>query len=396
MVRRLKICSTLYRAEMEADYVQVLEGLARKGHEVHTFLHVPTTTWDPHIPSLRVFPTRELFKIDRLSVLNSLSLKATQHIRKHDIDVVYATGTRLGEGLVAGILTGRPVLCDVRNPWSIQWKDFRQSFALKTIVGHNIRRIRYSMEERLIHRADRIVAYSRGIKRWLVADRGLEEDKITVIPPHVDTAMFHPNLDPTRVRNKYGLGSSPVLMYVGVFNHSRGMDVLVEALQRTRSEMGDVKLMLIGPQHRSIAPYIRDLRERIHALGLDDDVLFTGYVPFQEVPEYITAADVCVVPHRRNFTYEISPPVKILEYMASQKPIVTTDVGIRDFIVPGETGLIVEPDDPLDLAEAINYLLKNPSFAREIARNARQFVVENLREEMMVDKFEESLESIAG
>ncbi len=396
MVRKLKICSTLYKAEMEADYVQVLEGLARKGHKVYAVLHTPITTWDPHIPSLRVFLTRELFKIDRLSVLNSLSLKTIQSIRRHDVDVVYATGARLGEGLVAGILTGRPILCDVRNPWSIQEKDMRQRIALRSVVGCNVRRIRYFMEERLIHRADRIVAYSRGIKRWLVADRGLEEDKITVIPPHVDTAMFHPDLDPTRIRNKYGLGNSFVLMYVGVINHSRGMDVLVEALQRTRGERRDAKLMLIGPQSRGVAPYTQDLREKINALGLDDDVIFTGYVPFQEVPEYIAAADVCVVPHRRNFTYEISPPVKILEYMASQKPIVTTDVGIRDFIVPGENGLIVEPDNPLALAEALIHLLKNPSFAREIARNARQFVTANLRKEMMVDKFEEILESMVG
>jgi len=394
MVGNLRICSTLYRAEMEADYVQVLEGLARRGHTVHTLLQVPTTTWNPHIPSLEISHARELFKIDRLSVFNPLSLKAAKCIRQHSVDVVYATGTRIGEGLVAGILAGRPVLCDVRNPWSVQWKDHRQSMSLKTFVGYNVRRIRFLTEERLIHRAGRIVAYSHGIKKWLTVEHGLDEGEITVIPPHVDVTLFQPDGDPSTVRSRYGLENSFVVMYVGAFTYMRGMDVLVEALHMTRSAVGDVKLMLVGPLPPGIAPYTRALRAKIHALGLDGEVVFTGYVPFQEVPQYIAAADVCVVPHRRNFTYEISPPVKILEYMASQKPIVTTDVGIKDFVVHGETGLVVEPENPSAMAEAIIQLLKSPSLALGIAKKARRFVVENLREEMMVDKFEEVLCSL--
>jgi glycosyltransferase involved in cell wall biosynthesis len=394
MSRKLKILSTLSEAEMQADYTQVLEGLAIKGHEVYTFLNSPTTTWDPGIPSLKIFPTKEILKLDRLSLINSLSLRAANCIQKYYIDVIYATGTRLGEGLVAGTLTRKPILCDVRNPWSIQWKDFRKGISMRTFVGHTFRRIRKFSEEKLIHKADILVAYSRGIKQWLVSSIGLESDKITVIPPHVDTAKFNPKLDPTKVRNKYGLGNDFLLMYLGAITHSRGMDILVEALHRLNYDNVKVNLMLVGPLHDSVRPYINGLRSKIRALGLTDNVMFTGYVPFEEVPEYVAATDICVVPHRPNFTYEISPPVKILEYMASQKPVVTTNVGIGDFIKDGETGLIVEPDNPMALAEAIDSLLKNSAFAAQIARNARTFVEKHLREELMIDKFEKVLTSI--
>lgn len=391
MPRKLRICSTLREAELHADYVQVLEGLARKGHEVFSFLHVPKTTWQPDIETLHISLTNEPLKLDRLSVLNTMSLKCARQLRRQNIDVVHAAGTRLGEGLVAGLLAGKPVVCDVRNPWSIQWKDFRQRLALKSFIGQKARRLRYFSEEKLIHRAAHICAYSSGIKKWLIDHLGLPEEKITVVPPHVDTNHFRPGIDASRIRQKFGLGNAFVLMYVGTMNHSRGIDLLIDAARRLREAAVDAKLLLIGPQHDSASPYFRDLKQQVNDAGLNGEVIFSNYIPFSEVPEYTAAADVCVVPHRPNFTYDISPPVKLLEYMASQKPIVTTDVGIRDFIADGFSGLIVEPDNPQALAEALLRLQRNPASADKIAKNARQFVLDNLRQEMMVNKFEQLL-----
>jgi len=112
----MRICCVLDKAEMEADYIQVIEGLAKRGHEVYTFLHTPTTTWVPKIASLKVFCKKEPFLLDRISVVNFLTLKTIKEIRNHRLDVIYATGNKLGEGLVAGLITGKQVLCDGENP----------------------------------------------------------------------------------------------------------------------------------------------------------------------------------------------------------------------------------------------------------------------------------------
>ena len=390
----MRICCILDKAEMEADYIQVIEGLAKRGHEVYTFLHTPTTTWVPKIASLKVFCKKEPFLLDRISVVNLLALKTIKEIRKHHLDVIYATGNRLGEGLVAGLATGKPVLCDVRNPWSIQWGDLDKRMSFRTFIGKKVRKIRFLSEERLIHKSDRIVAYSRGIKKWLVSYLKVKEGKITVIPPHVDTNVFRPHLDGRILRERYRLKNSPLIMYVGIINHSRGIDILIKAFAIIKHKIANAKLMVVGPRRQSIYPYLKDLERNINSLGLDGEVIFTDYIPFNHVPNYVAAADILVVPHRHNFTYEISPPVKILEYMACQKPIVTTDVGIRDFVSHEENGIIVEPDNPSDLADGILYLLKNPMFASQLARNARTFVEQNLREEMMIDKFEKALASL--
>jgi len=392
----IKICSVLDKAEMEADYVQIIEGLVRRGHLVYTLLHRSTNSWKPNLSNLKILITKEPLLLDRISIVNFLLLKAVNVIRNYKVDVVYATGNRLGEGLLAGLLTHKPVLCDVRNPWSIQWRDIAERVVLKTILGKHARKIRFFSEELIINKAQRIVAYSNGIRDWLVSHLRVAKDKIEVIPPHVDTNIFHPNLDGEIIRHKYEIGRGPLIMYVGAINLSRGIDILIEAFSKVKNEFKDAKLMIVGPMHRSISPFLKDLEHKINILKLNECVVFTDYAPFREIPNYIAAADVLTVPHRRTFTYEISPPVKILEYMACRKPIVTTDVGIRDIVLNDENGIIVVPGDINELAEAIIRLLVDSSKAKRLANNARMFVEENFQEEMMIEKFENILVSLVN
>ncbi len=183
-------------------------------------------------------------------------------------------------------------------------------------------------------------------------------------------------------------------MYVGSINYSRGIDLLVRAVSNLKETIPGVKLMIVGPRRRNISPYLKELENDVRSLGLDTDVIFTDYIPFNLLPNYIAAADILVVPHRHNFTYEISPPVKILQYMACGKPVIATDVGVRAFITHKENGILVAPDNIFELADGIAYLLKNPNVAIGLAKKARAFVDQNLREEMMIDKFEKELASL--
>jgi glycosyltransferase involved in cell wall biosynthesis len=154
--------------------------------------------------------------------------------------------------------------------------------------------------------------------------------------------------------------------------------------------------MIVGPKRKNIYPFLRNLENMINSMNLEKHVIFTDYIPFYQVPNFMAAADVLVVPHRRIFTYEISPPVKILEYMACQKAIVTTDVGIREFVHNNENGLIVPPDDINGLSNAIIQVLENPALRTRLAMNARRFVEKNLRENAMIEKFERILISLAN
>ena len=84
----MKICSILTKAEMEADVVQVLEGLAEKGHEVHTILHTSQTSWNPDINGLRIYTTNDIFLLDRISPVNPVSLKAARIIKNNKVTCI--------------------------------------------------------------------------------------------------------------------------------------------------------------------------------------------------------------------------------------------------------------------------------------------------------------------
>ena len=146
---------------MQADYVQILEKLAINGHFVHTFLSTPKTTWNPGISTLKIYPIKDFPLLNRFSILNFLSVKAASCIRKNKINVVYATGTKLGEGLIAGLFTNTPVLCDVRNPWSMQERDLVKGQSKVTKMGRHLRQFRTFTEEKLIHYSTKITAYSK-------------------------------------------------------------------------------------------------------------------------------------------------------------------------------------------------------------------------------------------
>ena len=127
----MKICSLLTKAEMEADYVQVIEGLSKRGHQVSVVLHTPTTTWDSSsLNNLKIHTLKDYSFISSFSPINNMSLFASRIVNEEKIDMIYATGTRIGEGLIAGWLTDTPVFCDIRNPWSIQNFDFLDKVCL--------------------------------------------------------------------------------------------------------------------------------------------------------------------------------------------------------------------------------------------------------------------------
>ena len=108
----MRICCTLYAADMAKQIiVQIIEELTRRGHEVYTFFQVPPQSLDSKLDLLKVFYCKEPLVMDRISIINMLTLKAVKEIIKQKIDVVFATGNCFGEGLVAGLATGKPVLC---------------------------------------------------------------------------------------------------------------------------------------------------------------------------------------------------------------------------------------------------------------------------------------------
>ena len=119
---------------------------------------------------------------------------------------------------------------------------------------------------------------------------------------------------------------------------------------------------LPGSHHQAYAAHLKQLR---HALGLDMNVIFTGFRP--DVPNAMAAADVVV--HCSKFPDPF--PGVVLQGMACGKPVIATDIGgTGEQIEHGVSGLLIHPDDPGELAEWICRLLQDPDYRKELGQAA--------------------------
>lgn len=199
-------------------------------------------------------------------------------------------------------------------------------------------------------RADRVIAISRAVAEQL-ARHGVLQDRIRVI---------HYGL-PISARRVLERKPGAVVGTTGRLTHQKAHDVLIQAHQLVRAVVPSARLRIAGHDEGGLATRYRALA---NSLGTGDFVEVLGYV--DDVATFLDELDVFVLPSRwEGFG------LVLLEAMAAQRPIVATRVGpIPEILMHGETALLVDPEDPETLAEAIALLLTDRPLARRLASRA--------------------------
>jgi D-inositol-3-phosphate glycosyltransferase len=228
--------------------------------------------------------------------------------------------------------------------------------------------LRPRVEAEVVRCADLVVASTYEEHDQLVRYYGADPSRIEIIAPGVDHQVFQPG-DRVASRRHLGLGSDPVLLFVGRIQPLKGVDVAVRAL----AELRDPRAQLVvvgGPSGPEGAHEERLLHELVAALGIEPRVRFVAPQPHDELVSWYRAADVCVVPSRTE-----SFGLVALEAAACGTPVVAANVGgLRSLVDHGETGYLIDERDPAHYAEAIERILAtDPTSMREqaAARSAR-------------------------
>lgn len=208
--------------------------------------------------------------------------------------------------------------------------------------------------------------------RSILCERyGLDSSRIHILRNAVDTAQFRPGVSPDAAENTPLAGTERTVGFIGTFHPWHGLEYLVEAVPQILKEEPFTRFLLVGDGQERVT-----LEERVHALGVGHAVKFTGMVPFETVPEHIRACDVCIVffkPVRRN----PGDPIKLYEYLASGKPVVTDATpGYGDVVRAAGAGVVVDPRNPSELAGAVVDLLRRPDLRREMGESGRNFVMQ--------------------
>lgn len=207
-----------------------------------------------------------------------------------------------------------------------------------------------------VKRTDGAISISQYLQQQLSEETGLASE---VVYNKIDTGRFHKGLNGSRVRDKYNLGSSPLIVYIGRISPHKGIHLLIEAFNLVKQKIPDAKLLIIGKH--TFPGYSKKLR-RIAG----DSVIFAGYAADEELPYYYAAADVYTTA-----TLWEGFNLPLVEAQACGRPVVAFNIGPHPEVVKdGETGFLVPSGDTAALAEAMIKLLGDAKLRQEMSENA--------------------------
>jgi glycosyltransferase involved in cell wall biosynthesis len=202
--------------------------------------------------------------------------------------------------------------------------------------------------------ADEIITVSDVVKRNLI-DLGIPENKIHVVMNTPDERLF--TEERRRVdKGKFGLEDKYVILYEGVVLKRRGLHTVLEALKLLEGEIPNIHFVVMGD-----GDFLPELKKRVEALRLNGKVSFLGRRPLEEVPEYITVSDVCVIPFIDAPINQIGVPNKLFEYMMYDKPIIASHLNGISSIVSENEAWFFEPENANALARVISNIYYNGS-----------------------------------
>lgn len=210
-----------------------------------------------------------------------------------------------------------------------------------------------------------------GNVREILLDNGVPAERVSHVPNGVSTGKFDAvtDADRGRVREQLGLEGARVVFFAGTVMPRKGVAELVRALDRVVNGHGveDVVLVIAGEADLDEA-YAERVRSLIAEAGLEEQVVFTGYLTDETLLPLYGASDVFVLP-----SFEEGFGMVVSEAMAAGTPAVASRIsGIDQQIDDGTAGVLVDPGDVEGFAEALAGLLSDPERRREMGERCRE------------------------
>lgn len=231
----------------------------------------------------------------------------------------------------------------------------------------HFRRVASWVENWIVRSAPSIIVVSSPLRDAFVG-RGVDRHRITVMPMAVDVKRFHPDVAPADLRRRYGLDGRTIAGYVGTLTTWHGIDLLFDVAERFKALEENICLVVIGGDGNKVTEQI----ERVRSRRLGDYLIFAGSVPHTEVPSYISAMDIAVIPG----SIEWASPTKLFEYQAMGKPTVAPHlVPVVEALTDGSEGYLFPPNNSEALTERILRLHRDPAERTAMGLRARQKVV---------------------
>ena len=218
--------------------------------------------------------------------------------------------------------------------------------------------------------ADGIIVLSNFLKEYFFKSKHYDKP-ILIVPNLIDPSLFDEQLE----QNNNG---NIIIGYAGTPTQKDGIIDLFNSFTCVTKDFPSAQLLIIGDitNGNSVIP---ELIEHTKALGINDNVTFTGLVEYKEVPRLLNSCDILVLARPMGISAEAGFPTKLGEYFACKKPVVVTKVGdMKNYFKDSDTVVLAEPNNPLDISEGINKLIVDEEKRRKVAMSGYRWMLENL------------------
>jgi len=223
--------------------------------------------------------------------------------------------------------------------------------------------------------AHKVVTVSEYVKRYL-AENGIAPEKIAAIPTGIDTDKFNPDKVNGILRQELGLQKDVLVVgTIAILRRKKGHHIILDAIPSVLREIPNAVFVFAGD-----GPQREHILNKIKALGLSEKVFILGLR--KDIPEILKSIDVFALP-----TLQEALGTSFIEAMAMAKPVIGSDVGgVGEVIKNSVNGYLIEPDNPLALADAIIKMLKDREAARLMGVEGRKMVEKDYTIEKMCER----------
>jgi glycosyltransferase involved in cell wall biosynthesis len=339
-----------------ANSIQVMKAcsaLVQLGHELA--LIVPD--FDPQPSNFDLqghYGLPNIFPIEWLKSANrrSFTWQSVRRALKHHPDLLYVW---MPQSAVFGLLARLPVVFEAHlQPTGTFGPLWHRAFA------------------RLRGRK-RLVCITKALHSTLEHDHGmrLRADEVVIAPNGVELERFTSLLDPEPARHSLGLRDAPTVLCAGHLYQGRGADLFL----RLAEALLEAHFLWVGGRQEDVEAWKQKAR------GLTN-VTFTGFVPNMELPRYLAAADVLLMPYGRSIlgssgdasSAAVASPMKMFEYMAAGRVILTSNLPVIREVLDDLSAAFAPPEDASAWTTTLRELLSDPARRARLASNARREV----------------------
>ncbi|WP_460451799.1 glycosyltransferase family 4 protein [Alsobacter sp. SYSU BS001988] len=367
--------------------------LVQAGHEVHVVTSFQNTTSAQRAPWTSVadgitvhwlpipYSQKMSFK-RRMRAFAQFALRSATLAGSLDADVVFATSGPLSiaiPGIYAAWRQRVPLVFEVRDLWP------EGAIQLGVLKNPMLKFLARRLERLVYAYSSHVVALSPGMRDGIMKC-GVPAEKITVIPNAADLDLFHPTIDGSAVRRRLGLEGRFSLAYFGTMGLANGLGFVLDcAAELQRRKTDGIVFVLHGDGMERAALERRVAQENLR------NVIFSDPVPDKRyVSELAGAVDVCMTIYRNAPVLRTCSPNKLFDALAAGKPILTNMPGwLGDELAVGmQTGVLVQPDDPIDFADKVTWMRDHPDDLKAFSQNARALAVRDFAREKLAAQLE--------